>query len=79
MKFDLNLCVKILENVKPEAGDTMENAAICLLDLDEMLKAKDPKEFKKQRKDCLRTMRAFYRDVKKIKRFSKKCKCKRCK
>lgn len=62
-------CVGILEKLEPANGDIMENAAICILDINEVLanNAKDKKEFKKQRKDCLRTMRAFYREVKKIK------------
>jgi hypothetical protein len=66
-KCDLDSCIKILENIRPEAGDPMENAAVCLLDLNDMLQAKGFKEFKRQRKDCLRTMKYFYKTIKKIK------------
>lgn len=59
--------VALLEGVKPDSGDIFESAAICIMDLDDMLKAKDKKAFKKQRKDCLKTMRAYYREVRKIK------------
>lgn len=60
--------VALLEGVKPDSGDIFESAAICIMDLDDMLKAKDKKAFKKQRKDCLKTMKAFYfKEVKKLK------------
>lgn len=59
--------IKLLEDVKPQTGDIFESAAICIMDLDDMFKAKDRKEFKKQRKDCLKTMKAYYKQVRKIK------------
>lgn len=68
-RFQLDHCVKILENIKPEAGDIIENAAICLLDLDDVLKAKSYREFKKEKKDCKRTFKQFYKQFRNLDYF----------
>jgi hypothetical protein len=66
----LEKCVKLLETLKDQPGDIMECAAICILDLQDVLDSiekQDLFEYRKQRKDCLKTMKAFYKLVKKIK------------
>lgn len=66
----LDKCVKMLETMKDQPGDIMETAAICILDIQDMVDKIDVQDlagYKKQRKDCLKTMKAFYRMVKKIK------------
>ena len=65
----LEKCVGLLEKIKDQPGDIMECAAICILDLQEVLNSiekQDLAEYRKQRKDCLKTMKAFYKLVKKV-------------
>ena len=70
MKFELHSCVKILENVKPETGDIYETAGILMLELEDMMNASKKRQYaswKKQRKECLKTLKAFKKEIEKLK------------
>lgn len=70
MKFKLDSCVKILENVKPETGDIYETAGILMLELEDMMNASKKRQYcswKKQRKEFFKTLKAFKKEVQKLK------------
>lgn len=71
-KLTFEECIESLASLKPQAGDTLEAGAIVLMDINDLYGCKSKKDFRKEKRDCLRTMRSLYWQVFKMK-FCKDC------
>lgn len=71
-KLTFDQCIEGLAELKPQAGDTIENGAIVLMEINDLKGCKSKKDFKKEKRECLKIMRSMYWDILKMK-FCKDC------
>lgn len=59
----LSESIKALEDIDPSFSDLFEELGILVDDTADMLKAKNPQQFIKQKRDCRATLKLFRRRI----------------
>ena len=59
----LSESIKALEDIDPSFSDLFEELGILVDDTADMLKAKNPQQFIKQKRDCRVTLKRFRRRI----------------
>ena len=61
--FKIEKVMEILEGIKSENMDIYDVSAVLISDINDMMKAKDPKQFLKQKRDLRKTLKFLRRMI----------------
>lgn len=61
--FKIEKVMEILESIKSENMDIYDVSAVLISDINDMMKAKDPKQFLKQKRDLRKTLKFLKRMI----------------